>query len=138
MPPLANASMNAAQTCADFSRDAKARLAAAFGRRQKARSQMPTSNVRLLNELDNWRGEQNDVARTRASVYSGFKGLTFDMSGGPKGAKRPLGRPLDGGVRPPLGRLFADRTMRKRRCVNREAIWANHDEPVDEKLGFPS
>ena len=26
-------------------------------------------------------------------------GLTFDMSGGPKGAKRPLGRPLDGGVR---------------------------------------
>jgi len=24
--------------------------------------------------------------------------LTFDMSGGPKGAKRPLGRPLDGGV----------------------------------------
>ena len=26
--------------------------------------------------------------------------LTCDMSGGPKGAKRPLGRPLDGGVRP--------------------------------------
>ena len=26
-------------------------------------------------------------------------GLTFDMSGGPKGAKRPLERPLDGGVR---------------------------------------
>ena len=26
-------------------------------------------------------------------------GLTFDMSGGAKGAKRPLGRPLDGGVR---------------------------------------
>jgi hypothetical protein len=26
--------------------------------------------------------------------------LTFDMSGGPKGAQRPLGRPLDGGVRP--------------------------------------
>jgi len=25
--------------------------------------------------------------------------LTFDMSGGPKGAKRPLARPLDGGVR---------------------------------------
>ena len=24
--------------------------------------------------------------------------LTFDMSGGAKGAKRPLGRPLDGGV----------------------------------------
>ena len=26
-------------------------------------------------------------------------GLTFDMSGGPKAAKRPLERPLDGGVR---------------------------------------
>jgi len=26
-------------------------------------------------------------------------GLTFDMSGGPKGAKQPLERPLDGGVR---------------------------------------
>ena len=26
--------------------------------------------------------------------------LTFDMSGGPKGAKRPSERPLDGGVRP--------------------------------------
>jgi len=25
--------------------------------------------------------------------------LTFDMSGGPKGAKQPLERPLDGGVR---------------------------------------
>ena len=25
--------------------------------------------------------------------------LTFDMSGGARGAKRPLGRPLDGGVR---------------------------------------
>ena len=25
--------------------------------------------------------------------------LTFDMSGGAKGAKRPLGRPLDGVVR---------------------------------------
>ena len=38
-------------------------------------------------------------------------GLTFDMSGGPKGAKRPLGRPLDGGVRPqrpaPLGFFWA-------------------------------
>ena len=28
-----------------------------------------------------------------------FRSLTFDMSGGAKGAKRPLGRPLDGGVR---------------------------------------
>jgi hypothetical protein len=28
-----------------------------------------------------------------------FRDLTFDMSGGPKGAQRPLGRPLDGGVR---------------------------------------
>ena len=29
-----------------------------------------------------------------------LRGLTFDMSGGPRGAKRPLARPLDGGVRP--------------------------------------
>jgi hypothetical protein len=29
----------------------------------------------------------------------GSEGLTFDMSGGAKGAKQPLGRPLDGGVR---------------------------------------
>ena len=29
----------------------------------------------------------------------GIGGLTFDMSGGPKGAERPLARPLDGGVR---------------------------------------
>ena len=28
-----------------------------------------------------------------------FRRLTFDMSGGARGAKRPLGRPLDGGVR---------------------------------------
>jgi len=28
-----------------------------------------------------------------------FWGLTFDMSGGAKGAKRPLGRPPGGGVR---------------------------------------
>src|SRR5580765_2579421 len=33
------------------------------------------------------------------SVASAMWCLTFDMSGGPKGAKRPLGRPLDGGVR---------------------------------------
>ena len=30
-----------------------------------------------------------------------FWGLTFDMSGGPKGAKRLLGRPLDREVRRP-------------------------------------
>ena len=30
---------------------------------------------------------------------AGKRNLTFDMSGGAKGAKRPLGRPLDGGVR---------------------------------------
>jgi hypothetical protein len=33
-----------------------------------------------------------------AFAYGSFRRLTFDMSGGPKGAKRPLGRPLDGGV----------------------------------------
>ena len=37
--------------------------------------------------------------------------LTFDMSGGPKGAKRPLERPLDGRVRPPF--LSRDRSVRR-------------------------
>ena len=32
--------------------------------------------------------------------------LTFDMSGGAKGAKRPLGRPLDGGVRGHAARVL--------------------------------
>jgi len=32
-------------------------------------------------------------------VVCAFRGLTFDMSGGAKGAKQPLERPLDGGVR---------------------------------------
>ena len=36
----------------------------------------------------------------RQGLYSW--GLTCAMSGGPKGAKRPLERPLDGGVRPRL------------------------------------
>ena len=35
----------------------------------------------------------------RAAARRVSWGLTFDMSGGAKGAKRPLGRPLDGGVR---------------------------------------
>jgi hypothetical protein len=39
-----------------------------------------------------------DYSATRTSCLTNW-GPTFDMSGGPKGAKRPLGRPLDGGVR---------------------------------------
>ena len=35
----------------------------------------------------------------RSGNARALRGLTFDMSGGPKGAKRPLERPLDGGVR---------------------------------------
>ena len=35
----------------------------------------------------------------RGQAKSSRWDLTFDMSGGAKGAKRPLGRPLDGGVR---------------------------------------
>jgi hypothetical protein len=37
--------------------------------------------------------------------------LTFDMSGGPKGAKRPLARPLDGEVRLRLARCGDDRQL---------------------------
>jgi hypothetical protein len=40
---------------------------------------------------------------TTLSRIAAYRNLTFDMSGGPKGAKRPLGRPLDGGVRLPRG-----------------------------------
>ena len=43
-------------------------------------------------------------ACSEVAKQMGLRGLTFDMSGGPKGAKRPLERPLDGGVRRhPLG-----------------------------------
>src|SRR6186713_3043995 len=37
--------------------------------------------------------------RTPRSITVAPGHLTFDMSGGAKGAKQPLGRPLDGGVR---------------------------------------
>ena len=40
-------------------------------------------------------GNRTTLGRTPMFLW----GLTFDMSGGAKGAKRPLGRPLDGGVR---------------------------------------
>ena len=43
-----------------------------------------------------------DVNRTQGIRRCEKWDLTFDMSGGAKGAKRPLGRPLDGGVRPRL------------------------------------
>ena len=39
----------------------------------------------------------SDRSNPRMNVRA-LWGLTFDMSGGTKGAKRPLGRPLDGGV----------------------------------------
>ena len=37
--------------------------------------------------------------RTEDLLLAGHKAPNVDMSGGPKGAKRPLERPLDGGVR---------------------------------------
>ena len=40
-----------------------------------------------------------DKKQTRRVRQRENRDLTFDMSGGAKGAKRPLGRPLDGGVR---------------------------------------
>ena len=44
--------------------------------------------------------DRDDRAR---DFWSAHVGLTFDMSGGAKGAKRPLGRALDGGVSRHLG-----------------------------------
>ena len=49
-------------------------------------------------------GRQPCVRCERRSLYCGD--LTFDMSGGLKGAKRPLGCPLDGGVRCHCSREF--------------------------------
>jgi len=43
--------------------------------------------------------EQKLVFSTRPLQKVFSWDLTFDMSGGPKGAKQPLERPLDGGVR---------------------------------------
>src|SRR3977135_1531932 len=40
------------------------------------------------------------TAASTEHFFSRMRGLTFDMSGGGKGAKRPLERPLDGSVRP--------------------------------------
>ena len=40
-----------------------------------------------------------DIPDEYEFMTSVFRDLTFDMSGGPKGAQRPLERPLDGGVR---------------------------------------
>ena len=47
-----------------------------------------------------WRATRSTkrLARRLNSIAQ-KKALTFDMSGGAKDAKRPLGRPLDGGVR---------------------------------------
>ena len=47
-------------------------------------------------------------------------GLTFDMSGGPKGAKRPLERPLDEGVR---------------RLVERRCIAFSTSERLSKRFG---
>ena len=40
-----------------------------------------------------------DGGGERCVPVANMSNLTFDMSGGPKGAKRPLERPLDGRVR---------------------------------------
>ena len=51
----------------------------------------------------------------RSGNARALRGLTFDMSGGAKGAKRPLERPLDGGVRPhAVPRLASARGKRAR------------------------
>ena len=48
--------------------------------------------------LEERSGASLDHSATRTSCLTNG-GPTFDMSGGPTGAKRPLERPLDGGVR---------------------------------------
>ena len=93
LPPASDC--GALQRCDDSAGDRSPRankprlpsMNAGFGTRrrdQEGRSSAPSIRV--------------DAAPKRGASW----GLTFDMSGGAKGAKRPLGRPLDGGVRPRL------------------------------------
>src|SRR5664280_1121553 len=53
-----------------------------------------------------------------------MRGLTFDMSGGPKGAKRPLERPLDGGVRRHAQRSASTRflTSAQNTCDSKKSV----------------
>jgi hypothetical protein len=60
--------------------------------RAVAQAGMRKRQVRRIQEC---RGNTEQLKGTDAR----HRGLTFDMSGGAKGAQRPLRRPLDGGVR---------------------------------------
>jgi len=55
-------------------------------------------NPTMRSNAQHKRGGRLGLHRRRHDVF--MAGLTFDTSGGAKGAKRPLGRPLEGGVRP--------------------------------------
>ena len=59
------------------------------------------SEVRLRQGGSQPTGARNADYQAKQTVHRCC--LTFDMSGGSKGAKRPLKRPLDGGVRPHSG-----------------------------------
>ena len=72
---------------------------------QPVRTARPTTKVPLAvgregtTLLEQLRGNRTGFGFRPPSLTPQKRGLTFDMSGGAKGAKRPLGRPLDGGVR---------------------------------------
>ena len=68
-------------------------------RPQLTDSQLPALRDRLARAV--LRAARRLRVRIRLACSSSprSRDLTFDMSGGPKGAQRPLGRPLDGGVR---------------------------------------
>ena len=63
-------------------------------------------NVITINIAPCLRAAERLPAEASRYAKRGFSTTsTFDMSGGPKGAKRPLGRPLDGGVSEVIGLL---------------------------------
>gem|GEM_PF-6928792 len=71
----------------------------------RAPAEAPRARTRRTSSLRGLPRALNDARATAAlasdhtALLHNSWGLTFDMSGGPKGAKRPLERPLDGGVR---------------------------------------
>jgi hypothetical protein len=65
--------------------------------RAVAQAGMRKRQVRRIQEC---RGNTEQLKGTDAR----HRGLTFDMSGGAKGAQRPLRRPLDGGLGVIIGR----------------------------------
>ena len=77
------------------------------------------------------RCDSKQEARSEVTKRAHLWGLTFDMSGGPKGAKRPLERPLDGGVRPQRATGLHGLRYRSERCPR--AAWTKSHRATPRK-----